>query len=181
MMNAMPDFVNSDDIWEETQGVFQRSRQDILRVLPGADVQHTGSTALRGALTKGDVDIQVRINKDSFENGKSALGKHYQTHRPELWTPSLALFHYDGEHLPVGIALVVAGSGQDEFDKLRDLFTQDPTLLTRYNQLKKSHLESPDAAYRAAKAAFFGPLGKSHLLNVPISRENMTDAKHQSQ
>lgn len=31
-------------------------------LIPNADVQHVGSTAIQNSLTKGDIDIQIRVS-----------------------------------------------------------------------------------------------------------------------
>ena len=38
----------------------------IKEYLPEADVQHVGSTAIPKSLTKGDLDIQVRVSSQHF-------------------------------------------------------------------------------------------------------------------
>lgn len=161
----MVKLTSSDAIWEQASEVFAFHDRHIRKLIPVVDIQHTGSTAMRGALTKGDVDIQARISAGDFENSRRVLGEHYEPHRRELWTGEMALFHYDEEPLPVGIALVVDGSGYDQFDRLRNLLREDEQLLERYNQLKQEHEGASEEAYRSAKADFFGPLGMSHLLD----------------
>ena len=41
---------------------FAVHRQQLEELLPGAEVQHIGSTAVPGSLTKGDLDINMSVN-----------------------------------------------------------------------------------------------------------------------
>jgi GrpB-like predicted nucleotidyltransferase (UPF0157 family) len=105
-------------------------RRIVLELVPGAKVEHVGATAVPGALTKGDVDIAVRVGKPQFSAAVEALSTRYAIHQPHNWTSTLASFTAPGE-LPVGIQLVVAGSDADRFfGPFRH------TLLTEYNELK---------------------------------------------
>lgn len=51
--------------WEQVSGpaqrAFERHAARIRAALPDAMVEHVGSTAVPGSITKGDVDLQVRI------------------------------------------------------------------------------------------------------------------------
>lgn len=157
--------INSDEIWEIVHETFETQRQRLFGLVPGADIQHTGSTAVPHSLTKGDLDIQVRVVQDKFELSKDALSTTYQRYRTEIWSPTLALFHEEHPTTPIGIALTVKGSGADEFYKLRDLFLADPGLVQRYNELKVANIGKSEEEYRNAKAEFFGPIGSSYLLD----------------
>lgn len=52
-------FVGEETIRTLARSVAERHRDRILAWLPGALVEHVGSTAVPGALTKGDVDLVV--------------------------------------------------------------------------------------------------------------------------
>jgi GrpB-like predicted nucleotidyltransferase (UPF0157 family) len=132
----------------------QRAR--IEASVPGAEVEHIGSTAVPGALTKGDLDLLVRVPQEEFERAAATLAETYTIHQPENWTTVFASFKEvpEGE-VPVGIQLVLAG-GMDErlFRAWRDRLSADPVLLERYNALKRSLRDADPDAYIGAKAHF---------------------------
>jgi GrpB-like predicted nucleotidyltransferase (UPF0157 family) len=40
---------------------FEQLKAELAVLIPDADIQHVGSTAIPGSLTKGDLDIQIRV------------------------------------------------------------------------------------------------------------------------
>ncbi|MBL9202903.1 MAG: GrpB family protein [Opitutaceae bacterium] len=73
------------------------------RLLPAAGIEHIGATAIPGALTKGDVDVCVRIAPEEFRAASDALAAHLAIKQPENWTEDFTSFGDDaGFELPVG-------------------------------------------------------------------------------
>lgn len=144
------------DIRALTTAAFDRHRRRVLRLLPGAEVEHVGSTAVPGALTKGDVDVLVRVAAADFATAVKVLGDHYSVHQPHNWTSSLASFKDPTAHEPpVGIQLVIAGSAEDAFfGPFRDALIREPALLAEYNQLKRSLDGADYDGYTEAKGEF---------------------------
>lgn len=159
-------FVSSDDLWHTAQKAYQKERAAILKLLPDADVQHVGSTAVPHSLTKGDLDIQIRVSIDGFKEAVLHLGHRYHENHPELWTLDFALFHeYENSEIPVGIVLTVKDSKFDEFYKVRDLFLASPRLVEQYNAFKMRYEGKREEEYKQAKARLFGPNGSTTLLH----------------
>lgn len=145
-----------DEIQGLARAIFDAHRRDIVALLPTADVEHIGATAVPGALTKGDVDLLVRVSEREFADAVSILRKRYVVHQPHNWTPVLASFKVPGEsEPPVGVQLVVAGSDADGFfGPFRDALINDPALLAEYNELKL-RLDGLDyASYTERKGEF---------------------------
>ncbi len=119
--------------------MFDEQRSAVLALVPGAEVEHVGATAVPGALTKGDIDLLVRVRRPDFASAVEVLCGRYAIHQPHNWTPTLASFkarHAGGPG--VGIQLVVAGSDADGFfGPFRDALISSPALLAEYNQLKQ--------------------------------------------
>lgn len=138
------------------QAAFEAHRRRVLEVLPEAEVEHVGSTSIPGALTKGDVDLLVRVGEDRFEAAVDALRDIYAVHQPENWTPDYASFagRRDAEP-PVGVQLVVTGSPDDlRFSGFRAALRDDPELLAEYNALKRRYDGDTYERYTASKADF---------------------------
>jgi GrpB-like predicted nucleotidyltransferase (UPF0157 family) len=132
----------------------QRAR--IERLLPGADLVHVGATAVPGALTKGDVDLMVRVSSGEFEPAVRALRSAYAIHQPENWTPTYASFvDPAATDPPVGVQVVVAGSRDEAlFEPFLDALRGDPALLDEYNALKRRLDGSDYERYTREKGDF---------------------------
>lgn len=154
-------FSNYQNIYHRAQQVYEKNEEQIMRVLWFVDIQHIGSTAIPGSITKGDVDLNVRVKLKDFEKAKEELEKLYEINQPENWTPNFASFKNDtGFVLPVGVQLTIIGSKSDEFVKLRDLLINNSHLLEEYNQMKLKYEDKDMDEYRKEKAAFFERLRK---------------------
>jgi GrpB-like predicted nucleotidyltransferase (UPF0157 family) len=129
----------ADEVRDLAETVFHEHRDAVLAIVPDAEVEHVGATAVPGALTKGDVDLVVRVRGPDFAAAVEALRGRYAVHQPHNWTPTLASFkapHATG--LEVGIQLVVEGSDADGFfGPFRDALIRSPGLLAEYNDLKQ--------------------------------------------
>jgi GrpB-like predicted nucleotidyltransferase (UPF0157 family) len=129
----------AEEFRDLAEAVFDEHRRAVLALVPGAAVEHVGATAVPGALTKGDVDLLVRVSEPDFATAIEALGRRYAIHQPHNWTPTLASFKApDAAGLGVGVQLVVEGSDADGFfGPFRDALINRPELLAEYNQLKQ--------------------------------------------
>ena len=159
--------VREEEVREHVAAVFGRRRVEIEGMLPGARVEHVGSTAVPGSLTKGDLDICVIVTGGEFERASRVLAERFRIHQPENWSPSLASFTAPSEDgIDVGVQLVPAGSPDERaFVGWRDRLRSDPDLRARYDEAKRRHRASGMDAYRAAKEALVNELG--HLQEKP--------------
>jgi len=55
--------------------LFRRERLKLMKILPGAKIEHIGSTSVKGLGGKGIVDIMISINKDNVEKARDKLTK----------------------------------------------------------------------------------------------------------
>jgi GrpB-like predicted nucleotidyltransferase (UPF0157 family) len=147
------ELVREEEIRGRVAGVFAERRAELERMLPGARVEHVGSTAVPGSLTKGDLDICVIVAGEEFERASRVLAERFAIHQPENWSPTLASFTaLPEEGIDVGVQLVPAGSADERhFVGWRDRLRADPELRARYDELKRRHQAEGMNAYRAAK------------------------------
>jgi GrpB-like predicted nucleotidyltransferase (UPF0157 family) len=140
----------------EARTAFEEHRAHVVELLPGVGVEHVGSTSIPGALTKGDVDLLVRVEAGEFDRAVAALSGRYSIHQPENWTPTYASFvAADEAPLPVGLQLVVVGSPEEGFFvPFREALAGDPALLAEYNALKRRHDGDDYERYTKAKGEF---------------------------
>jgi GrpB-like predicted nucleotidyltransferase (UPF0157 family) len=128
-----------EEIQDLALAAFEAHRRDIAALLPAAEIEHVGATAVPGALTKGDVDVLVRVPERDFAEAVLLLRGRYIVHQPHNWSGTLASFKVRGRsEPPVGVQLVVAGSDSDDFfGPFRDALINEPALLAEYNELKQ--------------------------------------------
>jgi GrpB-like predicted nucleotidyltransferase (UPF0157 family) len=145
--------IREEEIRGRVARVFAHRRAELEGLLPGARIEHVGSTAVPGSLTKGDLDICVIVSGEEFERASRVLAESVRVHQPENWSPTLASFTAPSEDgIDVGVQLVPAGSADElHFVGWRDRLRADPELRARYDELKRSHQGDGIDAYRAAK------------------------------
>jgi GrpB-like predicted nucleotidyltransferase (UPF0157 family) len=147
-------FHKQEKFKECAEEVFLKERKRILRVLPSADIQHIGSTAIPGSLTKGDLDIQVRVKQKDFEKAQNALSKIYKPNKGNPPTKTYASFKDNDTKIPLGVQLTIIGSKEDDFTALRDILVSNKKYLEKYNALKNQYQGKPIKEYRKAKGKF---------------------------
>jgi GrpB-like predicted nucleotidyltransferase (UPF0157 family) len=146
---------SADDLLPQVECILDRLSGQIRSLLPNAELYHIGATAIPGALTKGDVDVLLRVSPDRFAATVDALLPHFQIKQQVNWSAEFASFGDDtGYELPVGIQVVATGSELDFLLFLRDYLIANREALEEYNRLKLVH--SADAElYWQAKNDFF--------------------------
>ena len=117
--------------------------------VPG-ELSLTGGSSLEGLLTKGDVDLHLRVTPDEFTIATSKLMGVFDRARQEIWTPSFAVFE-QAPVPPVGIAVTVIDSEHDRrFVRSWERMRIDETARHDYNLLKRMGGDVEDA-----KSQFF--------------------------
>ncbi len=138
--------------------VVARVRREVLGLVPGAEVLHTGASSLPGVQTAGDVDLHVRIAPAGFPAARAALLTRFPAHAPGIWADGFAAFTVPGEALPTGIALTARDGEHDRrFTRAWERLRAEPALVEELNRLKRDAAGDP-ARYEAAKGAFFARL-----------------------
>lgn len=149
-----------DDFSDAANRIFKEQKKRILEILPNAEVLHVGSTAVPGSLTKGDLDLSVRISKDNFEGAYKKLKTLYAVDPNNKKTDIIASFKDENQEIPLGIQVTVIGSEHDNFHAHTRAFLNDPKLVQKYNQLKLSFEGKDMDEYRKAKNKFFEKIKK---------------------
>lgn len=139
----------------DAERLFARVESELRAVLPtGADIRHVGATAVLGCLTKGDLDIVVRIEADAFADADRVLAERFARNAGSKRTDTFAAFEEAHAVPHLGIQLTVKGGADDCFHLLTDALNEDPALVDAYNALKMRFNGQPMEAYREAKSAF---------------------------
>ena len=127
--------------------------RDFASELGGAEVHHIGATSLPFGHTKGDVDVNVRVEADAFPRLVAALGDRLAYAQEGNWTPTFASFTSDAYDLPLGVQVTVIGSPDDFLLALRDRMRADRALLERYDEAKLAAAPGGADRYWEAKDA----------------------------
>jgi GrpB-like predicted nucleotidyltransferase (UPF0157 family) len=145
--------VRENEIRVRISARFDSEKAELAALLPGARIEHVGSTAVPDSLTKGDLDICVIVPATDFEDAAETLGNSYEVHQLENWTEDFASYNTRPRgHDSVGIQLITEGSAEEDwFIGWRERLRSDLELRLRYDKTKLDHADGTTDAYRAAK------------------------------
>jgi GrpB-like predicted nucleotidyltransferase (UPF0157 family) len=139
--------------------VLQQLTLCLRSLVPHAEIQHVGSTAIPGALTKGDIDVAVRVSGATFASAVDALRSHFAVKQPQNWSSCFASFGDDISYAaPVGVQLVVRDSEADLFHFVHDHFVAHPEALATYNRVKLESAGKGSDEYWKAKDQVLAPI-----------------------
>lgn len=148
-------------VWSD--GLLARSRrvrEEVAARLAGlgvdGELRLTGAAGMAGVLTRGDVDLHLRVPAERYADTVHALRAALPTGSPHAWAATLAVFDVPGG-VPTGLAVTPVGSEHDvRFLTTWQRLAQDPALLAELNRVKARADGTPD--YEQVKAAFFEAL-----------------------
>ena len=141
----------------------------IQEAVPAADIYHVGSTAIDHAITKGDIDLQVRVKQEHFQSVKRALLNLYQLNTGSSQTSFFSAFECQDE-LEIGIQLTVIDSEVDHFWQLTDYLKKNPDIQAKYNKLKLEYEGRLMDKYRERKSLFIETVLQSKHFKDFINR-----------
>ena len=129
--------LRSDALLPVAVRIVAQVRARLEPLLPAHELVHTGGTSVPGVLTKGDVDLHLRVARADFAATVRVLRGLYRVVHPEIWQDSLATFAVEAS-LPTGIAVTPIGSEHDvRFRRSWELLRAHPALLAEYNAMKQ--------------------------------------------
>jgi GrpB-like predicted nucleotidyltransferase (UPF0157 family) len=131
-------------------------RRELEVLAPGVEVEHIGASSMPDGLTKGDVDVNLRVDTDRFDPVVVALSTRFDIAQPLSWTGTYASFSDTHRGVPIGIQVTVEGSDADFLVALRDRLRDDPELRRRYDAVKRENAPAGRDAYWRAKDEFLG-------------------------
>lgn len=147
-------FTNDPAVFVKADRLFDTIARQLAEALPAAGIVHVGSTALPGSLTKGDLDIVVRVSASDFPRAEALLATMFERNVGSFHSHELASFVDASTDPELGVQLVAAGSKLDHFVLWRDRLASDAALRRAYDELKRGFEGQSMDDYRAAKAAF---------------------------
>lgn len=124
---------------------------ELRELVPDCNIEHIGATALPDGVTKGDVDVNIRVPSSSFGRAVEMLTAQFAVAQPQNWTQTYASFSDPDRALPLGLQVTVIGSPDDFLVKLRDLMRNDPLLRRDYDRCKTLAAQLGGRGYWEAK------------------------------
>ncbi|MEO5646373.1 MAG: GrpB family protein [Candidatus Paceibacterota bacterium] len=147
------EFLSSKKLQEEVKGIFEKEKWIIENNVTVTDIQNVGSTAIPGAIGKYDVDLQIRVSQEQFDEVIFFMKGYAEAKNPAYWTDQFALFK-DAKDI-IDYNVTVIGSRHDVFHHTRDYLIQYPNVLHEYVQLKLRYQGKTYGEYRDARHSFF--------------------------
>ncbi len=136
------------------QSRVQTLRSEHKALVPSAQIEHVGSTAITGALTKGDLDVQVRVTASEYPAAKERLCQLFDVNLGGFsGNDAISFEDYSGEP-HVGVHLTVVDGSADVQWRFRDLLLASESLRQAYDDLKRRFDGKSMTEYRDAKADF---------------------------
>ncbi|HZJ12897.1 MAG TPA: GrpB family protein [Methyloceanibacter sp.] len=121
---------------------------------PESEIFHVGATSVPGCITKGDVDLVVRVEADRYRAARAILDEHYDKNLGSPRDDRFASFADETGTFPLGVQLVTRGSEYDTFQRFTDQLRRSDELRASYNALKRSFVGAEMDDYRKTKADF---------------------------
>ena len=122
------------------------------------DLSLTGATSVAEALTKGDIDLHLRVAQGAFSDVVALLIDAYPVGSCHSWAPTLAVFDVPGPRA-TGLAVTPMHSEHDErFRRTWRALRTNPELLAQYNALKSATMGTSD--YEQQKSDFFSSISQ---------------------
>lgn len=150
---------SANELAPRVQQVLAAVREKLAAILPGTALEHIGATAIPGAITKGDVDIVLRVAPGAFPAIVDKLRAHFAVRQAANWNENFASFGDDmGYGLPLGIQVVIRDSDMDFLTYLRDYLADRPDVREEYNRVKLQNADQGPESYWKAKDAFFAKI-----------------------
>lgn len=127
----------------------------VRRAAPFADVREVGSTAIPGAIGKGDLDVLARCDADRFAALCDALDRVLSFDPDQLHDASYRGYVGSVDGVEAGsVQATITGCAYDTFTAFHERLLAEPALVEAYNRLKRAWDGRPMDGYRVAKAAF---------------------------
>ena len=150
-MNGMH-FLQPNEYQPQAERLYEDLKVRLSFAIPYSEIEHIGSSAIAGAISKGDLDVLVRVSKEQFADAITAIESlGFSIKVGTLKTESLHIFQGSNN---TAIQLIERGSEFEDFIKFRDRMNADSSLVEKYNRLKIICTGKPDYEYRALKSKF---------------------------
>jgi len=159
-------FLKPSEYQSQTSEIFISLKKKVHSFLPLARVEHIGSSAIEGMVSKGDLDIFLGVDKEAHTSTLEIIKSFgFEIKQGTLRTDELCMLISASYPIEVAIQVVANGSVFENFLIFRDLLQSDVVLKNEYNQLKESSAGLTEDDYRLKKSAFIENILKVRSVN----------------
>lgn len=138
-----------------TSEIYDQLFSVLKKLLPDSRVEHIGSSAVVGSLSKGDLDILVAVEQNEFDKTLKVIKSiGFVEKEGTLRTNELCMLITDKYNYDVAIQLIIEGSEFEDFARFRDILNSNPYLVEEYNQIKLQFFDTKPDIYREKKSIF---------------------------
>ncbi len=159
------DFKKSEHFIEKAEKEFVQLKKKIIDALPMVEVFPIGGTFIPGAITKGDLDVQVRVYKKDFQKALDVLSENFEVNNKHLWNKNFAIFKDESFTPKADILVTVCGSKEDCLQEVQEMIMSDKNILASYNKLKIDFGNNGIEQYKIEKRKFYDSLRKMLTMN----------------
>ncbi|MBX9900192.1 MAG: GrpB family protein [Burkholderiaceae bacterium] len=135
---------------------YENIAAQLIAIFPFAKIEHIGSSAIPGALSKADLDICMIVDSAMLENVVQTLKHHaYIEKTGTLRTEELCMLECTLVGNDHAVQVVASGSEFERFFiTFRNILRARPDLVADYNRIKVETAALGVEKYREAKSRF---------------------------
>lgn len=148
-------FFEPEEYQDKVNLLFNQVQKDLKEILEDKRFEHIGASAIKGAVSKGDLDIFLGVDRNNFRSTIEQLKQvDFREKENTLSTNELCMMITEKYNYDVAIQVVVNGSKFEDFIKFRDLLNSRPDLLEELNVLKRGCRGYTPEKYRETKSSW---------------------------
>ena len=177
-MSAEPNFTIHPDtaaVRAAAEELFTQVASALRALLPAsAEIRHIGATAIPGCLTKGDLDIVVRVEQQHFARADELLAQRFARNTGSVRTGAFSAFEDTEASPPLGIQLTAVDGPYDDFHLFVDALQRDPHLVER-STVSRADLTGSRGRTTGPQRMRLSPK-RSHPLRMTAARASRVEA-----
>ncbi|QIZ75636.1 GrpB family protein [Ferrimonas lipolytica] len=138
----------------EAQRLFNAYQAKLRPLFPSATIEHVGSSAIDGAISKGNVDIFLGVPKHQLETAIELVAANDFTIKTDTLRSDELCMLQSNQDQQVAVLLVANDSKFEFFLHFRDQLNRSPDLVAQYNQVKRNSTSPSERYYYTQKSLF---------------------------
>ncbi|MEA9357583.1 GrpB family protein [Bacteriovorax sp. PP10] len=144
-----------EDYSKHVNDLFVILSKELRSILPDARIEHIGSSAVPGSISKGDLDVFVGVDHSHFNQALSLIKSlDFYEKKGTFRSDELCMLVTDKFNYDVAVQLVSNGSEFEDFLKFRDLLKTNDEFVKEYNEVKLMAQYLDGNEYRQKKSIF---------------------------
>lgn len=149
-VNLFDNNQNHSDIVE----LFDLLTETVLKKIPYAEIEHVGSSAVPGLLTAGDLDVEITVPANKFNEAGTILAKMFYVGEIDGQWARFFFTPIDKYNI-TGVDIFLSVNKAKLLSAMRDLLLKDKAVFKEYTILKDKYKTGKREDYGIAKAKFW--------------------------